>query len=544
MNRLPRILVLITAALILLIGCAGNSDTSETTTFVKLDGVGADYTISRGGTYSLSGTLDGGKVKVEADSDVTLLLSGVEITNESDEAISIENEGTTTIKTAGGSVNNITGCKDAAISAKSSIVFDGSGTLNISGTQKHGIACDGDITIKGGTINVSSYEHGIKSEAVITLLDGNIDITAQTGKGIKAEKKFLSENGNVKINSIEDEGLESKGELTINGGNFDITAGEDGINAGTSDSTSEAASAVVSPDTTTHLAPDYTDATTEGGEGTGAIPPESAQPDRLRPERRFPIGGEGEQTIPDANASQNTERPQIPEGEFKRPEGKIPPSDFKVPEGATTSGRGIPFEHERTKGEFGTPGKGGGIGKVNADSVLTINGGTIRINCLGDGIDSNGTLSINGGVVIIDGPENSGNGPLDSDGEMLINNATVLTASSRGMTQLPRSMTQGILTIIFDSPLSVGDEIVIMDSNDKIITEHKAGRISEMLMFTSPDISENEQYTVYINGEEYSVITPESSVPNGFKGINPGGGGFRQNTKKGAENVLSETDNA
>ena len=501
MSKFSKTLALFAATFIILTGCAKKDDFYETTTFVKLSGA-SDYTISKSGTYDLSGTLTGGKLKVEADGDVTIILSGVEITNESDEAVKIENAGITTIKTADRTHNTLSGGGDAAINAKTSIIFEGSGTLNVSGTQKHGIECDGDITIKSGTIQVNSYEHGIKSESVITILSGDIDITAKTGKGIKAEKEFLAEGGNVKINSIENEGLESKGALTINGGNFDIVAGEDGINAGTSDNTS-------------------TDATTDGGKSTGAVPPEGAQPENFRPEGRFPEGGEGEPTNPDADASQNTEsqkKPNIPNGKMP-----VPPSDFIVPEGATTSGRGVPFEHERGKGGKGAGFGTGGMGRINADSVLTINGGTIKINCLGDGIDSNGTLSINGGTIIIDGPENSENGPLDSDGEMLINGATVLTASSRGMTQMPRSMTQGILNVNFETALSQGDEIVIMNSDKRIIAEHKVGRTCEMLIYTSPDIVFDEDYTVYVNGIEHSATNASGSMQGGFGGM---GGGF------------------
>lgn len=532
MKSLSRIAAIITSAIILLTGCSISKTENNTEKFIKLSSTGSDYTITESGIYNISGVMSGGKVLVETNGDVTLILSGVDITNSDDEAIKIKNEGTTTIRTSSGTVNTLSGGGDASINAKSSIVFEGSGTLNINGTQKHGIESDGDITINSGTINVNSFEHGIKSESIITILGGNINIVAETGKGIKAEKEFLAEDGNVTINSIENEGLESKGALTINGGTFDITAGEDGINAGTSDSTAEASSADESLDeSAVHLAPDYTDAITEGGEGTGAVSPEDAQPDRFRPEGGFPMGGEGEPTNPDADASGNTERPQRPE----KPMGDIPPSDFVVPDGATSSGRGVPFDYERQKGGFG-----GGPGRINEDSVLTINGGTIRINCLGDGIDSNGTLTINGGTVIIDGPENSGNGPLDSDGEMIINGATVLTASSRGMTQMPRSMTQGILNINFDSALSQGDEIVIMDTNDKIIAEHKVGRMCEMLIYTSPDIVFDEAYTVYVNGNEHSSVAVSNDFSDGFGPIRGGNGKFSKSVQPPKE---TDSDN-
>lgn len=528
MKRTLILISIIMSAILLLSGCTISKTENNTEKFIKLNSSDSDYTVSEAGTYIISGVMTGGKVLVETKGDVTLILSGVEITNNDDAAITIENEGTTTIKTSSGTVNTLSGGGDAAITSKSNILFEGSGVLNINGTQKHGVECDGDITINSGTINVNSFEHGIKSESVITILGGNINIVAETGKGIKAEKEFLAQDGNVTINSIENEGLESKGALTINGGTFDITAGEDGINAGTSDSTSEASSSDENSDKSVHLAPDYTDAITEGGEGTGAVPPEDAQPDRFRPEGGFPMGGEGEPTNPYADASNNTDRPQRPD----KPVGEILPSDFAVPEGATSSGRGVPFNHERQNGGFG-----GNAGRINKDSVLTINGGTIRINCLGDGIDSNGTLTINGGTVIIDGPENSGNGPLDSDGEMIINGATVLTASSRGMTQMPRSMTQGILSINFDTALSQGDEIVIMDSNAKIVAEHKVARMCEMLIFTSPEIKPNESFTVYINGTEHSNVTVSDDFSDSFGPIRGGNGKFSKSVQSPKETV-------
>ncbi len=498
MKRTLILISIIMSAILLLSGCTVSKTESNTEKFIKLNSSDSDYTITESGIYNISGVMSGGKVSVETNGDVTLILSGVEITNIDDSAIEIENEGTTTIKTSSGTVNTLSGGGDAAINSDSNIMFEGSGTLYINGTQKHGVECDGDITINSGTINVNSFEHGIKSESVITILGGNINIVAESGKGIKAEKEFLAQDGNVTINSIENEGLESKGALTINGGIFDITAGEDGINAGTSDSTSEASSSDENSNKSVHLAPDYTDAITEGGEGTGAVPPEDAQPERFRPEGGFPLGGEGEQTNIDeknTNIPKRGERP-VMEGEFS---GK---PQFDIPPDATYSGTGLPM---------GVKGGKGGFGIINEDSVLTINGGTVKINCLGDGIDSNGSLTINGGTVIIDGPENSGNGPLDSDGLMLITGGTVLTASARGMTQLPKSMSQGMLNVFFESALKSGDEIVIMDKDDKIVIEHTVARICEVLIFTSPDIIPNDEYRIYVNGAEYVAVRASMS---------------------------------
>lgn len=39
-----------------------------------------------------------------------------------------------------------------------------------------------------------------------------------------------------------------------------------------------------------------------------------------------------------------------------------------------------------------------------------------KVNAQGDGLDSNGDLTISGGEVYVDGPTNGGNGALDYDG--------------------------------------------------------------------------------------------------------------------------------
>ena len=39
---------------------------------------------------------------------------------------------------------------------------------------------------------------------------------------------------------------------------------------------------------------------------------------------------------------------------------------------------------------------------------LVINGGIVHVNASGDGIDSNGTITINGGEIYVDGPTSGG----------------------------------------------------------------------------------------------------------------------------------------
>ena len=60
------------------------------------------------------------------------------------------------------------------------------------------------------------------------------------------------------------------------------------------------------------------------------------------------------------------------------------------------------------------------------------------MNAGGDGLDSNGSITINGGVIYVDGPTNAGNAALDMGTEMLVNGGTVVAAGSTGMDEYSR----------------------------------------------------------------------------------------------------------
>ena len=53
---------------------------------------------------------------------------------------------------------------------------------------------------------------------------------------------------------------------------------------------------------------------------------------------------------------------------------------------------------------------------ITEGAYIQISGGVLRVNASGDGIDSNGDLTVSGGKTYLSGPVNSGNGILDYNG--------------------------------------------------------------------------------------------------------------------------------
>lgn len=118
----------------------------------------------------------------------------------------------------------------------------------------------------------------------------------------------------------------------------------------------------------------------------------------------------------------------------------------------------------------------------NVRNDLVINVKTLYANVLddadeGDAIDSNGTLTINGGTIIATG-----------------NMADRIDSSS-----------QKNIYVTFNETISANTLLVIKDENDKIITAFKTNKDIKTLLYTTKDLSYNS-YKIYKDG----VITGDS----------------------------------
>lgn len=82
-----------------------------------------------------------------------------------------------------------------------------------------------------------------------------------------------------------------------------------------------------------------------------------------------------------------------------------------------------------------TENKRGNMFEVNEENEIRVEGGHIYINANGDGIDSNGNVTISGGTIEVDGCENSGNGALDYNGTCDITGGSLIAVGSSGMAQ-------------------------------------------------------------------------------------------------------------
>jgi hypothetical protein len=109
---------------------------------------------------------------------------------------------------------------------------DGHLTLNTIGNDGKGLKCDSTLVIRGGVmeVNVSGEgSNGISSDQHISI-EGNADITivsnAYDGKCFKSDNTFSMSGGSLHLTHSGDlsKGIKTVGEINIGGGSIDITA--------------------------------------------------------------------------------------------------------------------------------------------------------------------------------------------------------------------------------------------------------------------------------------------------------------------------------
>lgn len=174
------------------------------------------------------------------------------------------------------------------------------------------------------------------------------------------------------------------------------------------------------------------------------------------------------------------------------------------------------------------------------ESVININGGTILVNVEqtaeeGDGIDSNGYIYINGGIIYAFASETSQDNGLDSDLGTYINGGYVVGTGNMADT-INNDSKQKFMQIQFKQKVEKGTLITITDENQNPITAFQSDRSYSILTISTPDFTDGEHY-VYEGGsvegtsenglyteiksytkgteKEYSIAT-SMEMPNGF----------------------------
>ena len=194
-------------------------------------------TITQDGTYTITGNLKSGQLTVNTSGNVTLILDGVNITNNNGPAIYIKKAKNVTITLKDGTTSSLTDNGNSkyagVIYSVCDLTINGTGTLNIAANNKDGIVTKDDLVIDSGIIRVDSVDDGIKGRDSVTINDGNLTINS-TGDGIKTTNDENTDKGDITINGgntrivSKKDGIQSIKNIVINKGDISITTGNGG----------------------------------------------------------------------------------------------------------------------------------------------------------------------------------------------------------------------------------------------------------------------------------------------------------------------------
>ena len=154
--------------------------------------------------------------------------------------------------------------------------------------------------------------------------------------------------------------------------------------------------------------------------------------------------------------------------------------------------------------------------KVNTNRKLIINGGNITVNASGDGLDSNGSIYIYGGNILVKGPTSNGDAPLDFDGEMVIDGGNLISYGSSGMFESPsNSSKQNIIICSLNG--SSGDKITVKDSQENEIASYEAEKKYQIIVISNDSIKQGETYKVYVNDTQQAELEVNSNITSNYR---------------------------
>ena len=362
----------------------------------------------KGVAYELKGSSSNGYFKIYSEKKFHLTLNGVSLTNPTGAAINIQSGKRVFVTLADGTSNSLVDGtsyntpddedEKGTFFSEGQLVFNGKGSLEVTGNKKHGIVSDDYIRFLGKqTVNVSSSAgHGIRGKDYILVDDGtiNVSVSADMKKGFSSDSLVRVTGGVSVINvtggtAFDDEdqdysssaGIKADKAFEMTGGSITITnsgKGGKGIRVGSS--------SVMETLGTSYVSGGSIDITT-----TGATYPYTL------------------------NGSSDTKSPKGIKIGWAVKKNEHTFSDFSgdfIVTGGTIAVRSTNAEAIEVKKTLEI--QGGEVyawsqteDAINSASTFTISGGYVCGISLGnDALDANGNFYVKGGVVFASGASN------------------------------------------------------------------------------------------------------------------------------------------
>lgn len=505
------------------------SGISCTSDAVKIDGTTA--TVTGEGTYVVRGSLDDGMIVVDAakEDKVQLVLDGASITSQTCAAIYILQADKVFLTLLGenhlengGSFqspdeNNI----DAVIFSKEDLTMNGTGSLTIVSPGGHGVVSKDELTITGGSYSISCGSHGLSGKDCVSIAGG--ELTVVSGKdGIQAENEDEEALGFVYIQdgafhiTADGDGISASSAVQIDGGNFRILCGGGAANGeqhssgmgfggmggrpGRPGDRGQSTQQTQTDTTSTKGIKAASDLLINGGSFDI-----DAADDALHSNANLTVAGgsfliatgddgfHGDKALAILSGTiQVTESYEGLEGLSITVSGgeiRLCCSDDGLNAAGGTDRSGFGNMGGRPGDRFG--------GSGSSDSFILISGGNLYINASGDGIDSNGSLTISGGFTTVCGPTQGDTAVLDYDSTGIITGGTFIGTGSYMMAQTFSDSEQGVIALSVGNQ-SAGTPITLGDDSGKLLVDYTPELNYAIVIISTPDMVKGQTYSITV----------------------------------------------
>jgi hypothetical protein len=467
----------------------GNSISSESPNVYI---TGNTAIINAAGNYMISGQLDNGQIKVDADNNslVRIILNNAQIHNNSGPALHIEKSSRTLINLAEGTDNYLSdGAQyanpdeepNAALFCRSDLTIFGGGSLTVEGNYWDAINARDGLIIKDGSYNISAIDDGIRGKDYLIMMDGNYNVTSGD-EGFKSDNDLddqvgviVIENGNFEVVSGGD-AFDAINTIEIKGGTFDITSGggyEFTADVESSKGIKGRKKVILNLQYCTINAADHaidSDHTIEINSGNFDIRASKAG---IHSDSTVTIHN-GDITI--SRAIEGIESHNIT---FNNGSLNIYSIDDSF---SATAGYDVDF---------------------NDHSLIAINGGLLALETIqGDVLDSNGSIILNDGKVIIHGPPAHPEVAIDYNHLFNITGGFLVASGTNSeMTQAPsETSSQNSVLIIFNSTFDESTIFNLQDENGNNLVTFSPEGVYQSILFSSAELVLGNTYYIYTSG--------------------------------------------
>lgn len=522
-------------------------------------------TITSAGSYILTGAYAGITVSVGNGETTHLFLNNATISGGAGIAISNTNKKSTLIITACENTENEVASKgdDAnAIHVKGTLQINGTGTIKVS-AKKNGIKVSKGLSIVDSTINLTAGNHAL-SARFIEAENAKINVLSAGKDALNAEcddktQEFTLDEGYVSLKnskvfaSVSGDGIQADTFVYITGGSVDIETAATFVSYGAE----SMATYNLSEDDFRYIksGDTYKKIDDVASKGARYAMIQSAKGIKCG-EIKYEIGGTEYAVTKNSNyfividgarvkinssddaIHTNSGNVLIKGGTLDLmtlDDGIHADELVKIDGGEIT----VNGSYEGIEGAYVEIGGGtiyitasdDGINAASDDESVNehiiISGGTITVDASGDGLDSNGTIYVSGGTLIVYGPTTGADTGLDADGGILIDGGNVFVASSKEKLEIPASNSKSNVLVYGVNTVPAGSEIILTNADGGEMVRITLKKQAQAIILSTPELATNGTYSLYADENllaSFSVtetITAIGVRSNGRQGGNP-----------------------